>query len=60
MCREGQHVTGGELHIGEPGEGVDDEVPGAFIWREGMQAAGEKSLNIYFDVSQVIFVISDS
>jgi hypothetical protein len=42
------------------GEGVDDKIPGAFMWREGMQVAGEKCLNIYFDVSQVIFVISDS
>ena len=58
MCREGRYVTGGELHIGEPGEGVDVEVPGAFMWKEGRQVAGEKCLNIYFDVSHVIFVIS--
>ena len=29
------------------------------MWREGTQVAGEKRLNIYFDVSQVVFVISD-
>ena len=37
MCREGRHVTDGELHLGEPGEGVDDKVPDAFMCREGRQ-----------------------
>ena len=40
MGREGRQVTGGELHLGEPGEGVDDKVPGAFVCREGRQVTG--------------------
>ena len=59
MWREGRQVTGGELHLEEAGERADDKVPGAFMWREGIQVAGEKYLNI-FDLSQIIFVISDS
>ena len=42
MCRKGRQVTGGELHLGEAGEGVDDEVPGALMWMEGRQVNGEK------------------
>ena len=33
-------LTGGELHLGESGEGVDDEVPGAFMCRGGRQVTG--------------------
>ena len=42
MCREGRQVTGGELHLGELGEGMDNKLPGAFMWREGRKVTGEK------------------
>ena len=35
MWREVRQVTGGQLLLGKAGETVDDQVPGAFMWREG-------------------------
>ena len=34
----------GELHLGEAGEGNDEEVPGTFMWREGRQVTGGEPL----------------
>ena len=33
-------LPGVELHLGEAGKEVDDQVPGAFMWREGRQVTG--------------------
>ena len=33
-------LPGGELHLAKAGEGVDHQVPGAFMCREGRQVTG--------------------
>ena len=42
MRGDGRKVTGVKLNHEEAREGVDDEVPGAFMRREGRQFTGEK------------------
>ena len=56
---EGRRVTGVDLNPGEAEEGVDGEVPGAFMWMEGKTGYWRKVLKQVFQIITSNLIISD-